>query len=61
MSKAYSYIRAIIDLLYSKLLGNKDVSAYFLVRIDEPSAEVFFLAGEETEILIFRNGLWRFL
>jgi len=33
----------------------------FIIRIDERTGEVFFLAGEETAILIFRNGLWRFL
>jgi hypothetical protein len=33
----------------------------YIVRIDEPTGGVFFLAGEETEILIFRNGSWRYL
>lgn len=33
----------------------------FLVRLDERSSEVFIIAGEETEILIDRNGTRRFL
>lgn len=33
----------------------------FLVRIDEPTEGVFFLAGEKTEVLISRDGTWKFL
>jgi hypothetical protein len=33
----------------------------FLVTIDERTGDVFFLAGEETEVLIERNGLWGYL
>lgn len=33
----------------------------YVVRRDERTGEVFFLAGEETAILIFRNGLWRYV
>jgi hypothetical protein len=33
----------------------------FLVRIDEQTGKVFFLAGEETEVSIERNGLWSYL
>ncbi|WP_051482557.1 DUF6888 family protein [Synechocystis sp. PCC 7509] len=33
----------------------------FIVWIDERTGEVFFLAGEETAILIFSNGLWSFV
>uniref|UniRef100_UPI0035A1B006 DUF6888 family protein n=1 Tax=Hassallia byssoidea TaxID=482630 RepID=UPI0035A1B006 len=33
----------------------------YIIRIDERTGEVFFLAGEETAILINRNGLWRLL
>ncbi|MFE1743796.1 DUF6888 family protein [Coleofasciculus sp. H7-2] len=33
----------------------------YIVRIDEPTGGVFFLAGEETAILINRNGLWKLL
>ncbi|MGF1478824.1 MAG: hypothetical protein ACFB4I_04970 [Cyanophyceae cyanobacterium] len=32
-----------------------------LVRVDERTDEVFFLAGEETESLIFPDGQWRYL
>ncbi|MGI2905471.1 DUF6888 family protein [Tolypothrix sp. VBCCA 56010] len=32
-----------------------------MIRLDERTSEVFFLAGEETAILINRNGLWRLL
>jgi hypothetical protein len=32
-----------------------------LIRVDERTGEVFLLAGEETEILIFPNGRWRYL
>ncbi|WP_419183632.1 DUF6888 family protein [Scytonema hofmannii] len=32
-----------------------------VVRVDERTGQVFFLAGEETAILINRNGLWRLL
>lgn len=33
----------------------------YIIRIDEPSAGVFMLAGEETEILVYRDGSWRLL
>jgi hypothetical protein len=33
----------------------------FLVRMDEQTGKVFFLAGEETEVSIERNGLWSYL
>ena len=33
----------------------------FIIRIDEPTEGVFFLAGEETEVLISLDGTWRFL
>ncbi|WP_431191459.1 DUF6888 family protein [Funiculus sociatus] len=33
----------------------------YIIRIDEPTGGVFFLAGEETEIFIFPNGRWRYL
>jgi hypothetical protein len=32
----------------------------FLVRIDEPTGYIFFLAGEETAILIEHDGIWRY-
>jgi len=32
-----------------------------IIRTDERAGEIFFLAGEETAILIFRNGLWSFV
>ena len=32
----------------------------FIVRLDERTGDVFFLAGEETEISIYPNGEWRF-
>ncbi len=31
-----------------------------LVCLDKPTGEVFILAGEEMQILIDRNGKWRF-
>ncbi|MBD2776572.1 DUF6888 family protein [Iningainema tapete] len=33
----------------------------YLVRLDERTGEVYFLAGEETEITIFPNGNWQYL
>jgi len=33
----------------------------FLIRIDEPTEGVFLLAGEEIEVLISRDGTWKFL
>lgn len=33
----------------------------FLVRLDERTGNVFILAGDNIEIEIYRNGLWRFL
>jgi hypothetical protein len=33
----------------------------FLVRIDERTGQVFFLAGEETAVLIERNGRWSYV
>jgi hypothetical protein len=32
----------------------------FIVRLDERTGDVFFLAGEETEIIIPPNGRWRY-
>ena len=32
----------------------------YLVCLDKPTANVFILAGEETEIVIYPNGEWRF-
>ena len=33
----------------------------YLIRVDERTGDLFFLAGEETEILIYLNGQWRYL
>lgn len=33
----------------------------FLIRIDELTEGVFLLAGEEIEVLINRDGTWKFL
>lgn len=33
----------------------------YLICTDEPTEGVFFLAGEETEVLISRDGTWKFL
>ncbi|WP_410500407.1 DUF6888 family protein [Chroococcidiopsis sp. SAG 2025] len=33
----------------------------YIIRVDERTGEVFFLAGEKTAVLIFSNGLWRFI
>lgn len=33
----------------------------FLVRIDERTKNIVILAGEETEIIIYPNGKWRYL
>ncbi|WDD35745.1 hypothetical protein PQG02_17360 [Nostoc sp. UHCC 0926] len=33
----------------------------FIVRLDEQTGNVFILAGDNIEIEIYRNGLWRFL
>ncbi|MFM8296516.1 MAG: DUF6888 family protein [Microcystaceae cyanobacterium] len=33
----------------------------YLIRIDERTKDVFLLAGEESEIVIFPNGKWRYL
>ncbi|WP_139374504.1 DUF6888 family protein [Microcystis aeruginosa FBCC-A68] len=32
-----------------------------IVRIDERTENIFFLAGEEQEIIIFKNGDWRYV
>ncbi|MHC5670959.1 DUF6888 family protein [Nostoc sp.] len=32
----------------------------FIVRLDERTADVYILAGEETGIVINRNGEWRY-
>jgi hypothetical protein len=32
-----------------------------IIRVDERTGEVFFLAGEQTAILINRNGMWRLI
>ncbi|AFY49887.1 hypothetical protein Nos7524_4117 [Nostoc sp. PCC 7524] len=32
----------------------------FLVRIDERTGNIYILAGEETGILITRDGRWRY-
>ena len=32
-----------------------------LIRIDERTKRVYFLAGEEIELLILENGEWRFV
>jgi hypothetical protein len=32
-----------------------------IVRFDEQTGDIFLFAGEETAILINRNGLWRLL
>jgi hypothetical protein len=31
-----------------------------VIRLDERTGEIYILAGQETEILIFRNGEWRY-
>jgi hypothetical protein len=33
----------------------------FVVRLDERTQNVFILAGDNIEIEIYPNGLWRFL
>ncbi|WP_416209798.1 DUF6888 family protein [Nostoc sp. LEGE 06077] len=33
----------------------------YMIRIDERTKNVVFLAGEETEIIIYPNGKWRYL
>jgi hypothetical protein len=33
----------------------------FLIRLDERTGQIFILAGEETEIVIHRDGRWDFL
>jgi hypothetical protein len=33
----------------------------YLVRVDERTEEVIILAGQETEIAIYKNGYWRYL
>lgn len=32
-----------------------------IVRLDERTGHLFILAGDNIEIEIYRNGLWRFL
>ncbi|MBF2014222.1 MAG: hypothetical protein IGS23_03220 [Rivularia sp. T60_A2020_040] len=32
-----------------------------LIRLDERKKRVYFLAGEEIELLILENGEWRFV
>ncbi|MEH2258047.1 DUF6888 family protein [Nostoc sp.] len=33
----------------------------YIVRLDEETGNVFILAGDNIEVEIYRNGLWRFL
>jgi hypothetical protein len=33
----------------------------YIIRIDERTKNIFFLAGEEHEIVIFPNGYWRYI
>jgi hypothetical protein len=33
----------------------------FLVTVDERTGNVFFLAGEEIEVLIEHSGIWNYL
>ncbi len=33
----------------------------FIVRLDERTGNVFILAGDDIQIEIDKNGLWRFL
>ncbi len=32
-----------------------------IVRIDERTGGIYILAGDEVEVIIPRNGLWRFI
>jgi hypothetical protein len=32
-----------------------------IVRLDERTGNIFILAGDNIEIEIYRNGLWRFI
>lgn len=32
-----------------------------LIRVDERTKEIYFLAGEEIELVIFENGNWSFV
>lgn len=32
-----------------------------LIRVDERTGRIYFLAGEEIELLILQNGEWRFV
>ncbi|WP_407650776.1 DUF6888 family protein [Brasilonema sennae] len=32
----------------------------FIVRLDERTGNIYILAGEETGIVITRNGKWRY-
>ncbi|MGG6265347.1 DUF6888 family protein [Leptolyngbya sp. AN03gr2] len=32
----------------------------YLVRLDERNGDIFMLAGEEMEIVIYRDGQWRY-
>ncbi|OUL36593.1 hypothetical protein BV372_06405 [Nostoc sp. T09] len=34
--------------------------AIFIVRLDERTGNIYILAGEETGIVINRNGKWRY-
>jgi hypothetical protein len=34
--------------------------AIFIVRLDERTGNIYILAGEETGIVITRNGKWRY-
>ncbi|EAZ90336.1 hypothetical protein CY0110_04698 [Crocosphaera chwakensis CCY0110] len=33
----------------------------YLIRIDERTKNIFFLSGDEHEIVIFSNGNWRYV
>ncbi|WP_409350549.1 DUF6888 family protein [Synechocystis salina] len=33
----------------------------YLIQIDERTKDIFLLAGEENEIVIFPNGKWRYI
>lgn len=57
MPTAEQGIRCVI---LSQSLTNT-LTPIFVVRLDERTGNVFILAGDNIEIEIYRNGLWRFV
>jgi hypothetical protein len=60
-SADYTYTRAKNAVLCIVLLVYQALLAHYIVRMDERTENVFFLAGEKNIIEIYPNGKWRYI